>query len=73
MGLEWHNRHRNPDGSFRKDADSYAPIMQMHIRVPKELYKDAHRYAIEAQQEVTAYVTQALRDRIERDRQARWT
>lgn len=73
MGLEWHNRRRNPNGTFKKESEIYTPIMQMHVRMPKDTYKDIRRYAIEAEQEMTAYVLQAVQERIERDRRARWS
>lgn len=47
--------------------------MQMHVRMPKDVYTAARRYALAAHQELTAYVLEAVEARIDQDSRARWS
>ena len=71
MGLEWHNRRRNPDGTFRSEwAMAMNPQehpVQMHIRLPFDTWSKARNLANKQHQELTAYVTEALISRMRAD------
>ena len=70
MGLEWHNRRRRSDGRYISDmtAAMQAKPVQIHIRVPWEIYNIARQLANAQEMEMTVYVTKALEDLMRHDR-----
>ena len=70
MGLEWHNRRRRSDGRYISDmtAAMQGKPVQIHIRVPWEIFNIARQCANALEMEMTVYVTKALEERMRHDR-----